>query len=161
MNIDHEVATLKRLTVSQLHTRYSKIFGETPRSRHRDWLIRRIVWRRQANHEGGISERARLRALELANDADLRVTAPGGQSGSSYKRIATDRSRFLDDRLPISGTQLTRVYKGRTLVVKVLSHGFEFDGQVFPSLSAITKAVTGSHWNGFHFFRLTKQKANG
>ena len=38
--------------------------------------------------------------------------------------------------------------------VKVLPDGFEYAGAVYASLSAVAKAVTGSHCNGFLFFRL-------
>ena len=38
-------------------------------------LLRRLAWCIQANAEAGISERARRRALEIANDADLRIRA--------------------------------------------------------------------------------------
>ena len=34
------------------------------------------------------------------------------------------------------------------------SQGFEFDGVVYQSLSAVAKAITGTHTNGFLFFRL-------
>jgi hypothetical protein len=40
------------------------------------------------------------------------------------------------------------------LQVKVLPHGFEYEGEVFTSLSAVAKKITGSHCNGFLFFRL-------
>lgn len=46
------------------------------RTRHRTYLIRKIAWRIQANVEGDLSERARKRAEELADDADIRVMAP-------------------------------------------------------------------------------------
>jgi hypothetical protein len=39
--------------------------------------------------------------------------------------------------------------------VQVLGHGFLYAGQTYPSLSAVAKAVTGSHCNGYLFFRLT------
>ena len=39
-------------------------------------------------------------------------------------------------------------------VVGVLPKGFEFEGEVYRSLSAIAAKVTGSHWNGFRFFGL-------
>jgi hypothetical protein len=60
----------------------------------------------------------------------------------------------VDSRLPSPGTILLCPYKGRTLQVKVLSDGFEFQGTVYPSLSAVAKAITGTHTNGFLFFRL-------
>ena len=59
--------------------------------------------------------------------------------------------------MPPPGTLLTRVYKGQTVQVRILLHGFEFNGVVYPSLSAVAKAITGSHCNGFLFFRLGKE----
>jgi len=59
-----------------------------------------------------------------------------------------------DDRLPPPGTVLTRKYKGETLQVLVLADGFEYAGEVYASLSAVAKAITGSHCNGYLFFRL-------
>jgi hypothetical protein len=59
-----------------------------------------------------------------------------------------------DGRLPPPGTVLSRPYKGGTVQVQVLAHGFEYRGEVFRSLSAVARAVTGSHCNGFLFFRL-------
>ena len=58
-----------------------------------------------------------------------------------------------DPRLPMAGTILTRDYKGQTLQVEVLAEGFAYAGQTYKSLSAVAKAVTGAHCNGFHFFR--------
>ena len=51
------------------------------------------------------------------------------------------------------GTILTRDYKGQTLQVEVLAEGFAYAGQVYKSLSAVARAITGAHCNGFHFFR--------
>jgi hypothetical protein len=56
--------------------------------------------------------------------------------------------------LPVVGTVLTREYQGRALHVTVMADGFEYEGQLYKSLSAIAKAVTGSHWNGYLFFGL-------
>ena len=76
LNIAKEVATLEQLTVGQLQDRYVEVFSEPVRSRHRQYLIRRIAWRLQANAEGGLSERALRRAEELADNADVRLTPP-------------------------------------------------------------------------------------
>ena len=56
---------------------------------------------------------------------------------------------------PRPGTVLTRAYKGRRLQVVVLPEGFQFEGTRYPSLSAVAKAITGSHTSGRLFFRLT------
>jgi hypothetical protein len=66
----------------------------------------------------------------------------------------TDKS---DKRLPPPGSTLARRYKGRMVQVRVLSNGFEYEGSTYPSLSAVAKAITGSHCNGFLFFRLARQ----
>src|SRR5262249_110149 len=76
MNLDHELAALSRLTVTELRCRYAQVFGEATRVGNRVWLIKRIAWRLQALAEGDLSQRARRRAAELANDADLRLLPP-------------------------------------------------------------------------------------
>jgi len=59
---------------------------------------------------------------------------------------------------PPPGSVITRPYKGETLRVKVLDgSAFEFEGEVFQSLSAVAKKVTGGHCNGFAFFKLGKE----
>jgi hypothetical protein len=42
--------------------------------------------------------------------------------------------------------------------VQVLPYGFECQGEVYKSLSAVAKAVTGQHCSGFHFFRMGQQE---
>jgi len=76
INIEAEIAALQSLTVTQLKQRYGEVVGEQARSGNKAWLIKRIAWRIQANAFGDLSERARKRALELANDADIRLKAP-------------------------------------------------------------------------------------
>ena len=115
----------------------------------------------QALAEGDLSERARQRAAELANDADLRLSPPKAKRGSMHRVERCDgRPAFRakgDDRLPLPGTILHAQYKGQTLQVKVLPHGFEYEGEVYKSLSAVAKAITGQHCNGYLFFRLERR----
>jgi len=78
MAIDVNAAerALEQMTVPQLKQRYAKVYGEETRTHHKVLLIKRILWRMQALREGDLSERARQRARELANDADLRRSSP-------------------------------------------------------------------------------------
>jgi hypothetical protein len=39
----------------------------------------------------------------------------------------------------------------------VLDDGFEYDGRQYRSLSAIAIEITGTRWNGFLFFGLTRE----
>lgn len=156
LNVGREISALKRMTIRELRNKYDEVFGENTNARNKLWLVKRIAWRIQANAQGTLSERAVARAAELANDADLRLSPPKirpvKESVDCTKTIAV---RFqCDDRLPMPGTILTRQYKQETVQVKVLPRGFEFEGEVYKSLSAVAKAITGQHCNGFHFFRL-------
>ena len=79
MNVEREVAALRRLSVGELKTRFAAVFGESTRANNRTWLVRRIAWRVQAAAEGGLTDAARVRAEELAGGADLQVTAPDAE----------------------------------------------------------------------------------
>jgi hypothetical protein len=159
LNVSAELAALQQMTVPQLQDRYAAVFGERALTRNRVWLLRRIAWRIQALAEGDLSERARQRAAELACDADLRLNPPRTASAAALpERSCSARlDPRPDGRLPPPGTIITRPYKDRILQVQVLRQGFEFEGEVYRSLSAVAKAVTGSHCNGFLFFRLNIQ----
>jgi len=155
VNVDKEVIAMKRMTVSELRRKYAEVTGEETRCRHKDYLVRRIAWRLQANAEGDLSERARRQAKELAQGADVRLTGMRGKDvllNSPAKTGTINISQ--DDRLPMPGAVITREYKGETIEVKVLPNGFEYGGEVYRTLSAVAKVVTGTHWNGYHFFGL-------
>ena len=60
------------------------------------------------------------------------------------------------------GATVSRVYKGREYEVKILPKGYEYDGEIYRSLSAVARAITGTQWNGYNFFNLGKKGgANG
>ena len=161
MNIEKEVAAMERMTVNQLRIKYADVFGEGTNGRNKVWLLKRIAWRMQANEEGDLSERARKRAFEIANDADLRMLPPRQPklSADSSERTVTKKVGLAHSNELLPGTKLQRVYKGETFSVTVLESGFEFQGERFKSLTAVAKAVTGKHWNGFHFFGLRQPRS--
>src|SRR5262245_31175804 len=99
LNIGAELATLRRMTPAQLRVKYSEVFGEPSRSGHKEWLVKRIIWRMQANAEGDLTERAKRRALEIANDADLRVKAPPQSklTPGAAERTVTKRVQFSNE----------------------------------------------------------------
>jgi hypothetical protein len=148
--IARQIEVLRDMTIAELREAYQAAFGEPTTSRHKDFLRKRIAWRLQANEHGGLSERALRRAEELARDSDLRLVAPKGGVG---RTVVGSFKPTHDRRLPMPGAVLTREYRGRTIAVTVLDEGFEYEGAVYRSLTAVAKAVTGTHWNGYHFFR--------
>ena len=157
LNVAQELVVLKRMTPAELRIKYREAFGEESRSGHKDWLVKRIIWRLQALAEGDLSERARRRTVELANDADLRRNAPRPPKPASVPQqrlVVPTAVCTVDDRLPMPGTVITRQYKGEKVQVHVLSSGFAYEGEVYRTLSAVAKAITGTHTNGFLFFRM-------
>jgi hypothetical protein len=114
----------------------------------------------QALAEEDLSERAQRQAALLANDADLRLSPPRSAKATSLPAL----ERPGDPRLPKPGTLLTRRYKVQLHQVQVLANGFAYQDTTYRSLSAVAKAITGCHCNGFLFFRLIakeKRRAQG
>lgn len=161
LNIEKELAQMRRMTVDDLREKFTEVFGQPTQSRHKAWLIKRLAWRMQANDEGGLSQRARQRAAELADETNIRILMPRvvKQASLPAADVVTHRTEVQS---PGSGNPLrpgftlVRQYKGRQILVNVVPDGFEFEGEKYKSLSAVARAVTGKHWNGFHFFKLTK-----
>ena len=158
-NVLLEIAELQDKTVSQLVQRYEQVFEEECRSRNKQYLIRRIAWRLQANEEGGLSRAALKKAAELAENAETRLTAPRKHSNDGVKLVVPEPTAFVDwdPRLPPPGNIIERQHKGKMIRVIVLQDGFEYEGQRYKSLTAIAKEVSGSHCNGFLFFRLGRK----
>jgi hypothetical protein len=160
LNIAKEVAALERMTAKQLRERFAEVFGETTNANNRIWLVKRIAWRLQALDEGDLSERARARAAELARDSELRLCPPPIKAAAvpAAGTRVVETNLVADNRLPPPGTVIARKYKGAVVQVKVLTEGFEYAGEVYRTLSAVAKAITGSHCNGYLFFRLTRKE---
>ena len=149
-SILREIEGLQGQTVAKLREKYREVLGEDSRSNHKQYLVRRIAWRLQAEAEGGLSERAQRRAEELARDADLRLARPHHRKSSASTRPDLIR----DPRLPAPGAIVTRTFQGRLISVEILENGFRHEGCVYRSLSAIARQVSGTAWNGFSFFRM-------
>jgi hypothetical protein len=154
------IARLPHLTVGELRDLHREVFGHPTASRHKTWLVRRIAWQVQANEEGGLTERALARAAELAQGKRLRerrpADLPASQEATRTRVLALPQSR---DPGLVPGVVLKRSWHGQDHLVTVHPDGFEHDGQIYRSLSAVAAAITGTKWNGHVFFRL-KQRGN-
>src|SRR5262249_58299392 len=115
LNVAREVTALQRMTVKELRTRYAEVFREQTGAHNKAWLVKRLAWRIQALAEGDLSERARRRAAELANDADLRMSPPRVKVADVAAPAATEAVALRpepDGPLPPPGPVLTRPYTG-------------------------------------------------
>jgi hypothetical protein len=153
-----QIAELQQMKMKVLKERYQELFGEDSQSSNHSYLVRRIAWRLQAIALGDLSERARARATELACDADLRLQ-PTSEICTLINRASNEQriAPSSDPRIPRVGQTVTREYRGRSVCVKILAEGFEWNGRVYGSLSAVAWHATGTRWNGYAFFGLTRQ----
>jgi len=159
--IQHHKERLATLSIGELRLEYEKVCGELTTSRHAGHIIKRILWQMQANLYGGLSEEALDRAKKLADPTQLRMTAPKTKPISDNAQTVTRTlpaaiTANQSDLVP--GTQLERMYKGQRIVATIMENGIRWNGELYRSLSAVAKAVTGNHWNGKLFFGLTKKK---
>jgi hypothetical protein len=58
--------------------------------------------------------------------------------------------------LPQPGAVLKRTFRDQNITVQVLEQGFEYEGMLYRSLSAVARHISGTQWNGFSFFRLQR-----
>jgi hypothetical protein len=160
------IAALSAMDVPALREEHRRVFGKDPVSAHRQFLFRKIAWRMQADREGGLPDSARELARAIARDAPLRIrvisNAEKLRGGIPLERTTTTTiAPGHDSRLPMPGGLIVKQFRGETIVVKVVDEGFEYRDRRYGSLSAIAQEITGTKWNGFLFFGLTKEKANG
>ena len=59
----------------------------------------------------------------------------------------------MKPRVFVNGTRLCRDWKGKTYEVVVREDGtFEYNGEIYRSLTSVAGVITGTHWNGKKFF---------
>jgi hypothetical protein len=103
----------------------------------RHLLFRVLAYRLQADHLGDL-------------DTESRRLLDGPGSPDDAGKRAVDPGRLTADVKP--GTILVREWNGRMQRVTVLAEGFSWNGKIYPSLSKIAFAITGTRWNGPKFF---------
>ena len=124
-----DTAALEPLSLVQLRGEWSKHFGQAPSLRSPDLLRLVLAWRLQATAHGGLDSRIRRKLVRTGP-----VFAEGLYLGS--------------------GTRLTREWQGQTEEVIVEKNSFRWNGDSYPSLSAVALAMTGTRRNGPKFFGL-------
>jgi len=155
------IERIVRMRPKELQKQYRDAFHADVPAGNSEYARRRIAWHVQAQKEGGLPESAREHALSIVRDAPVHIRTRANLEGrsaelplqySSTTHVVSDH----DSRLPLPGSFVVRKHKGREIRVKVLNSGFEYNGRRFNSLSAIANEITGTRWNGFLFFGLTK-----
>lgn len=85
--------------------------------------------------------------------AVLRVVSPITTEETPLENLPI---RPRDNRLPAPGSVITKTYRRKTIEVKVLDNGFEYEGKVFKSISRVAMTIVKRQISGYVFFGLTK-----
>ena len=155
-----DVDRLTGMQPNQLRALYRHIFTSAAPTSNSELMRRRIAWQLQAGAESGLPESARQRALGIARTIKRPIPAARAGSALVHSSVARLISK-TDSRLPPPGTVLVKEFRGKQLIVRVLTTGFEYENRIFPSLSAVATEITGTKWNGFLFFGLTRERRHG
>ncbi len=171
-----QISRLQKASLKELQAAYERVFDKPTKSRNRKQLFSQIARKVQEERSGTTltaengkpvitakfepRKRAGKKASRKTGKAKTSAKKTGAKKTGAKKTTATKEPGQRDPRLPKVGTIINREYKGQTLQVKVLEKGFEYDEQVYRSLSGLAKHITGQIINGFLFFRLTRQGSN-
>ena len=156
-NLDEIERELSSLPLSELRERFARCYGYTCKTKHRSHLIQRILWAVQRDAYGDISDAAREKAMAIADDRDVKQRFPRNTpTPVNQKTEKTLTVAYAPKIELLPGTVLHRNYQGEDIRVLVQEKGFEWNGEVYKSLSACARAVTGTRWNGKLFFGLVK-----
>ena len=130
---------MQELSINELRQRWAKAWGRQPHIR-----IGRVMLERSL-------------AYKLQGDLSLELQIRLDQVIKEYKR----NPACFDERVGTlkPGTRLTRVYNGTKHSVLVRTDGFEYQDQIYSSLSKVANDITGKRWNGWVFFGLKKAAA--
>ena len=139
-----QLATLKTMPMDQLRERWRDLYGAEPPHYRRQFLIKRLAYRIQELFYGGLSDAAQTRLQQAAQDDPM----------ARMQRRVSGNPRSQVGILP--GTRFVRIWKDRCYEVLAHENGFEYDGRMFRSLSAVAREITGTRWNGKIFFGLKK-----
>ena len=146
LTVLQQVTALRRALLPHLRERWKALFGrDAPVSYRHEQLVRRLAWRVQELHYGGLSPKAQATLRRIATEDDL---------ASGRRRAAKRRAGAL-----APGTRLIRAWRGADHVVTATADGgFEHAGRRFRTLTAVALAITGQHVSGPRFFGLAQGK---
>lgn len=135
-------AAVVNLPLDELRRRWAKAWGMWPHKHiGRAMLEKSLVFKVKELNGLGLT---RLQQEKLA------------QLVKTYKR----NPKCFDDRIGLkAGVRLVKTYRGERINVIVKEDGFEYNGTVYKSLSAIARMITGINRNGWTFFGLKGKRS--
>lgn len=145
------LAEIQGMKTGALRDEITRLTGSPAKSWNRPYLVRKVSWLVQ---EKARQESDGVGSLTLVPEVKDQPRSPRLHSPI---QILTGRG-VRDPRMPRTGAEIVKVYRGLQLRVRVCDAGFEWNDRPFKSLTAIAKCVTGQPFiNGKLFFGVTKR----
>lgn len=136
-SMSREIADVYDMGVPELNAKFEELYGFPPGQTSIVTIRNRIIYRLQESYSDGVSieDRDFLRNLIRHDPLANLVRKPN------------------DGISKVAGAKYERIWKGKKYEVTVLGKNrFEFSGEIYTSLSAVARAITGTRWNGKVFF---------
>lgn len=141
-----QLAALPSLPMAELWALWDQHFARRPGHRNRHYVESRLAYRIQEQAYGALPTNIRKMLVD---------------AGAKHSKIRSASGRSTQTLL-MPGTTLIREWDEREYRVTVTPDGlYELNGQVFKSLSAAARHITGTQWNGPKFFGLRGGKEAG
>ena len=131
-DVEALVAQIAAMDLAELRNLWSRRYGAPPQLRSLPIMRLQLAWRIQADLQGGLDGETR------------KALARRGPVEPEGKELGI-------------GARLTRNWNGKQVEVVVEEDGFRWQGEIYPSLSATARAITGIRWYGPRFFCLRGQ----
>lgn len=125
LNVD--LRKIQSLTFPELKEYYEALFNIPTTSTRKEYYVWRITNKLQEMRFGGLDNKTR-RMLE----------------NMEVQEVSTKKT--------MTGIEFVRRYKGATYKVRAVNGGFEMDGEIYKSLSAVARMITGRKISGQAFF---------
>ena len=134
--LERKLSQLEDLTWEEQKEMFFELFGFDCGLSNGKNIKKRLFNKLQEIYLGGVSESDQLILRRIAeNDAR-----------ANLRQVGKNRNMT-------QGTRLVKEWKGKIYTVTITVDGrYEYDGQIYRSLSAIADKITGTHWNGKKFF---------
>lgn len=137
-DVRSEISALQWLPVEAIKKQYAEYIPDFANCNSIETLRAIVIYRMQEKFYGLRLDEKTARMLDKAVEGDKLLHAPADDLRSSRRK-------------------LTRNWKGKDYDVFVIDDTtVEYEGKKYKSLTAVAKAITGTHWNGPAFFGVKK-----
>lgn len=137
-DVRSEISALQWLPLEEVKKQYAEYLSDFSNCNSIETIRAVVIYRIQEKFYGLHLSDKTERMLDKAVEGDKLLHAPADDLRSSRKKM-------------------TRNWKGKDYEVFVVDDTtVEFEGKKYKSLTAVAKAITGTHWNGLVFFGVKK-----